>query len=121
MSNGAVTRMEFDRLYAQVNGNGQPGMKQTVDAVATDVAEIKAVQAERQRVDSRRWVIMTVILSFLGVILAVLTAIQANHAVHSGELSWPAFPQKSLHNSGDPVVAWRQKQPELSDIPHLGR
>ena len=47
MTNGAVSREEFNRLYAQVNGNGQPGIKQAVDGVATDVAEIKAVQQEQ--------------------------------------------------------------------------
>jgi hypothetical protein len=112
MSDSSVSREEFNRLYAQVNGNGQPGIKQAVDGVATDVAEIKAVQQERQRVDARRWVLMTVILGTLTLVVGVLTLMQANHALKTGELSWPHSPHKSLYVDHDPVVASRQSPPE---------
>lgn len=102
MTEHAVTREEFNRLDKQVNGNGQPGLKQTVEAVDVKVTIILAKQEERQAIDSRRWVIMTVILAALTLILGLFGLLEANRQAKSGELR---VPYKSLSRPAKPVLS----------------
>jgi hypothetical protein len=108
---GYVTREEFEKLYKQINGNGQPGIIQSLSKVGGDVGEIKAVQIERQRVDARRWVVMMVILAAMTLVVSILALLQGLHAFHEGELNWPIVPHKSLYSPESPVVAsWQHPQ-----------
>jgi hypothetical protein len=86
---GPVSREEFNRLDRDVNGNGQPGLKQNVETALGDLAEIKGAQRERARIDANRWNWQTFILGVFGLILALLTYLEANRQFHTGELTWP--------------------------------
>lgn len=50
-----VSRDEFDRLDKQVNGNGQPGLKQVLEFCVSQLDAIRGAQDARAKVDERRW------------------------------------------------------------------
>jgi hypothetical protein len=109
---GFVTREEFNRLYAQVNGDGQPGIKQILEAHGTQLSIILGAQQERAKVDAFRWRSMTLILGILTLLLGLLVYLEGNHQKNSGELQWP---QKSSSQPAGPVYAHYQKAPKTSD------
>ena len=50
----SVSRAEFERLDHQVNGNGQPGIRQDVSAIRTTLSEMKGAEVEREKAQQAR-------------------------------------------------------------------
>jgi hypothetical protein len=74
-----VPRKEYEEFKKMVIGNGQPGMKQTLESVSDDVAAMRGAQDERAKIDKRRWTVQALILSALSVLLAGLTFLVATY------------------------------------------
>lgn len=106
MTNG-VTRDEFNRLDKQVNGNGQPGIKQSLEKIQEDQAAIRGAQDERAKVDNRRWKAMSLILALLTLLIGLVTLMEGNKQLHGNF---------SLHESLTAVSSMQHSQ-----IPPLTR
>jgi hypothetical protein len=111
-----VTREEFNRLDKQVNGNGQPGLKQDLATCVSQLDAIRGAQDERAKIDSRRWTAMTLILSLLTFLLGLLTYLEGNRQAHSGWFLWPEIPHKSLAEPKKPEYADSQTQDAAGDF-----
>ena len=116
MPEGHVTREEFDRLDKQINGNGQPGIRQDLQKIKEDQAAIRGAQDERAKIDSRRWKAMTFILSLLVFFLGLLTYLEGNRQKRDGWLVWPTIPHKSLVEPQKPEYAVG-KTPQAAEVP----
>ena len=86
-----ISRTEFDRLDKQVNGNGQPGIKQELAAINSKLDKIEGVQEERERAQIERheenslktnWIIAiaTACLVIVTVVGAFVTLEVSNHS-----------------------------------------
>jgi hypothetical protein len=112
VTNGAVSREEFTRLDHDVNGNGQAGLRQDVATCIAQLNAIRGAQDERARIDKQRWTVQTWIIAVLTLAVGIMALFNVNHAVKTGELSWPHSPHKTLYVDPDPVVASKQIPPE---------
>ena len=109
-----VSRWEFERLDHQVNGNGQDGIRQNVESLLLTAARIEGAQEERAKIDEKRFKRQTLVLTVIGIIVAILAYLQANHQFHTGELHWPQVPHKTLSEPQDKVYASSHKPPETA-------
>lgn len=105
-----MTREEFNNLYKQVNGNGQPGIRQDLQTCVSQLDAIRGAQDERARTDEKRFRGQTILLTVFGLILALLTVLETKRQFHTGELAWPKMPHKSLSAPTEKVYAF-EKQP----------
>jgi hypothetical protein len=105
MLNGAVTREEFNRLDHDVNGDGQPGLRQEVAQYGAQLSEIRGAQKERERIDKARWTVQTIIISALTLAVGILALLLGVHESRNGELVWPSAPHKSLAAPQKPEYA----------------
>lgn len=111
MPNGGVSREEFNRLWAQVNGNGQPGMKQAIEEMAGTMAEIRGAQVERAKIDERRFKLQTLVLSAFGIIMAILALVETIHHARAGEYKF----HKTLFDDPPAVYADSNSSPVETD------
>ena len=114
-----VSRDEFNRLDKQVNGNGQPGIRQKLDVCVSQLDAIRGAQDERARIDEKRFKGQTILLTVFGLILALLTFLEVKRQIHTGELTWPTPPHKSLSAPTEKVYALEKSQPQDATIPPL--
>lgn len=113
MNGDFVSREEFDRLYKDVNGNGQAGVRQNVQQCLEELSAIRGAQDERTRIDSRRWTIQALILTALGLVIGLIGLLEANRQHHAGQLDFPQINHSEQRNWD--YAGWRAQQD--SDLP----
>jgi len=55
----------------QINGNGQPGIRQDIADILVHQAEVKGALAERSARDNRHYKNVTVMLSLLSILMTI--------------------------------------------------
>ena len=74
------------RLDKQINGNGQPGIAQHIQAIREDLAAMRGAADARYR-------FTTILLSVLTIAVMLVALPNIAHALHLSELKMPPFLQ----------------------------
>ena len=101
-----VSREEFDRLDHDVNGNGQPGMRQDIQAIREDLAAMRGAADQRAQY-------MTWLLAALTIAVALMAIPSIAHAIHVGELK---IPRIFIPHHDSQLYTAQKDIPQLSDI-----
>ena len=86
-----VTRLEFEKLYKQINGNGQSGIVQNLNMCISQLDAIRGAQEERAKIDKRRWATQTILISLLTLLVGILGLLLASDQKRQGVLHIPGI------------------------------
>jgi hypothetical protein len=95
-----ITRVEFRavhqalqndilRLDRQMNGNGQPGIRQDIEVILMHQSQVKAVLEDRTAAENRHYTRITIMLAVLSLLLAAVGILVGVRMEKQGELRRP--------------------------------
>ena len=79
----------MDQLDKDVNGNGQPGMRQNVEACKLGINEIQIMFRERDRSHDQKIAFLSFLIIVLGAVLAIPPAVTSIKDLFKSDLHWP--------------------------------
>ena len=118
-----ASKEEFERLYKQVNGNGQPGMLQKLDEIHDYVTSRQGVDVHDDKRNKRRLILAGIAATLLAVPIGwcglqtekffsdLYQITQEWDQIHKGEVH-----QKSFFSHPDPAVSSTQQNSGIGPV-----
>jgi hypothetical protein len=79
----------MDQLDKDVNGNGQPGMRQNLESCKIGINEIQVMFRERDRSHKQILALLSLLIVLLGAVLAIPPAVTSIRELLKSDLHWP--------------------------------